>query len=53
MSTYRRQPGELHGHNWYVPNVRKTGKFRQVVVDTNYWESFAHVRLAVGSGDKG
>ncbi len=46
-------PGELHGHNWYVPNVRKTGEFRHVVIDTNYWKSFVHARLATEPGDKG
>ncbi len=53
MSSYRRQPGELHGQNWYIPNVRKTGEFRHVVIDTNYWKSFVHARLAIEPGDKG
>lgn len=53
MSTYRRHPGERHGLNWYVPNVRKTGEFRHIVIDTNYWKSFVHARLAMEPGDKG
>ena len=53
MSTYRRQTGQLHGHNWYMPNVRKTREFRHVVIDTNYWKSFVHARLATEPGDKG
>ena len=53
MSTYRRQPGELHGHNWYMPNVRKTGEFRHVMIDTNHWKGFVHARLATEPGDKG
>ena len=53
ISTYRRKPGERHGHNWYIPNVRKTGEFRDVAIDTNYWKSFVHARLAVAMGDPG
>ncbi|RKY27751.1 MAG: hypothetical protein DRP83_01840 [Planctomycetota bacterium] len=48
MSSYRRHPGERHGQNWYIPNVRKTGEFRHVMIDTNYWKSFVHARLAPG-----
>jgi len=53
MSSYRRHPGERHGQNWYIPNVRKTGEFRHVMIDTNYWKSFVHARLATEPGDKG
>jgi hypothetical protein len=53
MSTYRRKPGERHGHHWYVPNVSRTSEFRHVQIDTNYWKSFVHGRLAVAPGDRG
>lgn len=53
MATYRRRPGERHGHHWYVPNVSKTSEFRHVQIDTNYWKSFLHARLAVAPGDRG
>lgn len=53
MATYRRRPGERHGHHWYVPNVSKTSEFRHVQIDTNYWKSFVHARLAVAPGDRG
>jgi hypothetical protein len=53
MATYRRRPGERHGHHWYVPNVSKTSEFRHVQIDTNYWKSFVHARLAVAPGDHG
>ncbi|MEM7577500.1 MAG: terminase gpA endonuclease subunit [Planctomycetota bacterium] len=53
MATYRRRPGERHGHHWYVPNVSKTSEFRHVQIDTNYWKSFLHARLAVAEGDRG
>lgn len=45
MTTYRRRPGERHGHHWYIPNVSKTSEFRHVQIDTNYWKSFLHARL--------
>lgn len=53
MTTYRRKPAERYGHNWYIPNVRKTGEFRHVVIDTNYWKSFIRARLATPAGDRG
>ena len=53
MATYRRKPGERHGHNWYVPNVKKTGEFRHVQIDANYWKTFVHARLATSPGDRG
>ena len=46
MATYRRKPGEVHGHLWYIPNLRKTGEFPQVLVDVNYWKTFVHAGLA-------
>ncbi len=53
MSTYRRHPGEVHGHNWYFPNVNKSSEFPHVAFDANYWKSFVHARLAVAPGDPG
>jgi len=53
MSTYRRHPGEVHGHNWYFPNVNKSSEFPHVAFDANYWKSFVHARLAVVPGDPG
>jgi len=51
MSTYRRRPGEKHGHHWYVPNVSRTSEFRHVQIDTNHWKSFTQARLATTPGD--
>jgi hypothetical protein len=53
MSMYRRKPGEVHGHNWYFPNVRGTQEFPHVAVDVNWWKTFVHGRLVVASGDPG
>lgn len=51
MSTYRRHPGEVYGHNWYLPNVRGTQEFPHVAVDVNWWKTFVHARLSVAPGD--
>jgi phage terminase large subunit GpA-like protein len=53
MSTYRRKPGERHGHHWYVPNVSRTSELRHAMIDTNYWKSFIHARFATAPGDPG
>lgn len=53
LSTYTRHPGEVHGHYWYIPNVRKTGEFPHVLVDVNYWKTFVHSGLATAPGDRG
>jgi hypothetical protein len=53
MSTYRRKRGERYGHHWYVPNVSRTSELRHVMIDTNFWKSFVHARLAASPGDHG
>jgi hypothetical protein len=53
MSTYKRKPGERHGHHWYIPNINKTGEFTHVAIDTNYWKTFIHERFFVAAGDHG
>jgi len=53
MSSYKRKPGERHGHHWYIPNISKTGEFQHVAIDTNYWKTFVHERFFVAAGDHG
>ncbi|MBI5726046.1 MAG: phage terminase large subunit family protein [Planctomycetes bacterium] len=53
MTAYRRHPGEIHGHNWYFPNVSKSSEFAHVAFDANYWKSFLHARLSIAPGDAG
>ncbi|MFA5291938.1 MAG: terminase gpA endonuclease subunit [Phycisphaerae bacterium] len=53
MSTYKRKPGERHGHHWYIPNINRTGEFTHVAIDTNYWKTFVHERFFVAAGDHG
>lgn len=53
FSEYKRKKGERVGHHWRVPTVQGRRQVRHVVIDTNYWKSFVHARLAVAMGDPG
>jgi hypothetical protein len=53
FAEYKRRKGNLAGHYWRVPTVRGTRELRTVHIDTNYWKSFVHARLAVAMGDRG
>jgi hypothetical protein len=53
MSAWVRKPGEVHGHYWYIPTVRRTGEHPHVIVDVNYWKTFAMAALATPAGDAG
>jgi hypothetical protein len=53
LSACRRYPGEVHGHFWYIPNVRKTSEYPHVLVDVNYWKTFVHAGLATALGERG
>lgn len=53
MTSYKRRPGERHGHHWYVPNTRGTAELPTVTIDTNWWKSYVHAALATAPGDPG
>ena len=53
FSEYKRKRGERVGHHWRIPNVLGKRQVRHVLIDTNYWKSFVHARLAVAMGDPG
>ena len=53
FSEYKRKRGERTGHHWRIPNVHGRRQVRHVLIDTNYWKSFIHARLAVAIGDIG
>ena len=53
FSEYKRRKGERIGHHWRVPSVQGRRQVRHVLIDTNYWKSFVHARLAVAMGDPG
>jgi len=51
MTSYRRKAGEVHGYNWYMPNVAGSKEFPYVAFDANWWKTFVHKRLSVAPGD--
>jgi phage terminase large subunit GpA-like protein len=53
FSEYKRKRGDRVGLHWRVPNTVGRRQVRHVLIDTNYWKSFVHARLAVAMGDPG
>jgi phage terminase large subunit GpA-like protein len=53
FSEYKRKKGERIGLHWRIPNTAGKRAVRHVLIDTNYWKSFVHARLAVAMGDPG
>ena len=53
FSEYRRKRGDRVGHHWRIPAIIGKRQVRHVLIDTNYWKSFVHARLAVAMGDPG
>jgi hypothetical protein len=53
ISEYDRHRGDRIGHHWWIPSVRRKRTLRHVEVDTNYWKTFVHERLATAMGDPG
>jgi len=53
FAEYKRKRGDRVGLHWRIPNVAGKRQVRHVLVDTNYWKSFVHARLAVAMGDPG
>lgn len=53
FSEYKRKRGDRVGLHWRIPNTTGKRQVRHVLVDTNYWKTFVHARLAVSMGDPG
>ncbi len=53
FSDYKRKKGDRVGLHWRVPNTAGRRAVRHVLIDTNFWKSFVHSRLAVAIGDLG
>ena len=53
FSEYKRKKGDRIGHHWRIPGTVGTRAIRHVLIDTNYWKSFVHARLAILPGDPG
>jgi len=45
--------GDRMGLHWRVPAIHGKRVTRYTLIDTNYWKSFVHARLAVPMGDPG
>lgn len=53
FSEYKRKRGDRIGLHWRIPNTVGKRQVRHALVDTNYWKTFVHARLAVAMGDPG
>lgn len=53
FSEYKRKKGDRVGLHWRIPNTTGKRAIRHVLIDTNYWKTFVHARLAVAMGDPG
>jgi hypothetical protein len=53
FSDYKPKRGDRVGLHWRVPGIAGKRAVRYTLIDTNYWKSFVHARLAVPMGDPG
>ena len=53
FSEYKKKRGDRVGLHWRIPNTIGKRQVRHALIDTNYWKSFVHARLAVAMGDPG
>lgn len=54
MSEWTASEGEKIGFNWRLSAPRASKRaIRHVLIDTNFWKSFIHTRLAVPMGGRG
>jgi hypothetical protein len=42
----QRKRGDRVGLHWRIPNTTGKRAMRHVLIDTNYWKTFVHARLA-------
>ena len=53
FSEYQKKRGERVGLHWRIPATKGRRQVRYVLIDTNYWKTFTHERLAISMGDPG
>ena len=53
FSDYHKRRGDRIGLHWRISGRSRREGQREVLVDTNWWKSFVHNRLAVAVGDPG
>ncbi len=53
FAEYKPKRGDRVGLHWRIPGLHGKRAVRYGLIDTNYWKSFVHARLAVPMGDPG
>ncbi len=53
FAEYKSKRGDRTGLHWRIPGMNGRRAVRYALIDTNYWKSFVHARLAVPMGDPG
>lgn len=53
FSEYTRKPGDRAGNHWRLPKKAGRRAMRNLLIDTNYWKSFVHARLATDPHERG
>lgn len=53
LNDYQRKPGDLIGPHWRIPGDPGSRGKRHIVIDTNYWKTQVHTRLACAVGQVG
>jgi hypothetical protein len=53
FAEYKARRGDRVGLHWRIPGTQGKRATRYALIDTNYWKSFVHARLAVPMGDPG
>jgi hypothetical protein len=53
IEQYNRTKGDRIGFNWWIPKALAPKVGRHFRLDTNFWKTFLHTRLATAFGDLG
>jgi hypothetical protein len=53
FSEWAGKPGDRIGLHWRIPVSPGRRTIRHLLIDTNWWKTFVHARLALGIGDRG
>ncbi len=52
FADYSKKLGDRVGLHWRIPNSAGKRQVLHLLIDTNYWKSFVHSRMAVEMGDR-
>ncbi len=53
ISEHARHRGDRMGHHWRIRSVTRKRVLRHVEINTNFWRSLMHERVATAMGDPG